>query len=258
VERYPPNGWGCKCKVFTLTKKEMQARGKDKPDAAPAIDMQPRTVGQTGPTPRTVATPKGVDPGWGYNVGEAAFGRPLATDAMAQWQAVKADAWERLTPGDWQSAGRPETIPIDAPKVVLGKKVNSPSDMVPLIEAAIGGQEKVFNIPGGVTVLVDAVALADHIDPVRSPYIPFLPELLNDPFEVWLSFEQHRGTGKVELRARIIKMIETGKDEGMLFVAQASRGYLLGWTFIPVRSAGYMQKQREGMLLFGRNEDLAV
>lgn len=251
---YPPNGWGCKCKVFALGEQDLARYGKDAPDQAPSIDWETHTVGKDGPSPRTVDVPKGIDPGWAYNVGDAAYGRPLAAQAMDAWQAQKGAAWERLTPGDWQSYGRPERVPVAAPRAALGNEVTGAEAAASLIATAIGGPEKVFRVPtrgGSLPVLVDATVLADHLDPARSPYIPFLPELLEDPYEVWLAFERHQGTGKIELRTRIVKVVDTGGAEGLLLVAQASRGQLLGWTVLPTSDMKYLNRQRTGLLLYG-------
>lgn len=73
---YPPNGWGCKCRVFGSTKKEYEAAsaaGKTTPlddgyytptdkEGKPLIDPTTGKVEQI---------PKGIDRGWDYNVGEA-------------------------------------------------------------------------------------------------------------------------------------------------------------------------------------------
>jgi len=58
---YPPNGWGCKCRVYGSTKKEYEkARAAGKGEA-PKSEIDPET-----------GEPAGIDKGWGYNVGEAA------------------------------------------------------------------------------------------------------------------------------------------------------------------------------------------
>lgn len=75
---YPPNGWGCQCTVEALNLRDLQRLGKDGPDQAPPVDLQEVVVGQRGPTPRTVQTPAGIDPGFGYAPGRSAYeaGRP--------------------------------------------------------------------------------------------------------------------------------------------------------------------------------------
>ncbi len=68
---YPPNGWGCKCYVEALTEEDLAALGKDGPDAAPVVRLRTVTVGTTGPNPRTVEVPEGIDPGWAYAPGQS-------------------------------------------------------------------------------------------------------------------------------------------------------------------------------------------
>ena len=58
---YPPNGWGCKCKVFAAGPRDLERAGKTGPDTAPEIKIDPAT-----------GAPVGIDKGWAYNVGQAA------------------------------------------------------------------------------------------------------------------------------------------------------------------------------------------
>lgn len=53
------------------------------------------------------------------------------------------------------------------------------------------------------------------------------------------------------LRTRVIKAIDMGKREGQLLVAQTHKGQLEAWTVISARP-DCLQKQRVGMLVFGR------
>ena len=94
---YPPNGWGCKCKVFAATKrdqKKAQVQGKTE---APSSPVDPKT-----------GEPTGIDKGWGYNVGTAAQAQgykvlsdkfeTLPNDLARKWMAsyVKEPAFERF------------------------------------------------------------------------------------------------------------------------------------------------------------------
>jgi len=65
---YPPNGWGCKCKVFALSERDLERLGRDV-DKAPDDGTYRWTDKKTK---KTHTVPKGIDPGWDYNVGEAA------------------------------------------------------------------------------------------------------------------------------------------------------------------------------------------
>lgn len=69
---FPPNGWGCRCEIRSLSRRDLAKLGKDGPDTAPPIDMQTVTVGQRSPGgPQSVQTPKGIDPGFGYAPGRS-------------------------------------------------------------------------------------------------------------------------------------------------------------------------------------------
>ena len=69
---FPINGWGCKCYVAALNGRDLERLGKEGPDTAPPLNMRTVTVGQRGPSPRTVEVPEGIDPGFGYAPGRSA------------------------------------------------------------------------------------------------------------------------------------------------------------------------------------------
>ena len=67
---YPPNGWGCKCGVMTLSQRQYEqslAEGSIITER-PLQTLIDFINGRTG---ETTTVPKGIDPGWGYNVGQA-------------------------------------------------------------------------------------------------------------------------------------------------------------------------------------------
>lgn len=65
---FPPNGWGCKCRVFAESDRSLKRKGKT-PDAPPGGGTQTTIVGQRSGHPRSVTTPIGIDPGWDYAPG---------------------------------------------------------------------------------------------------------------------------------------------------------------------------------------------
>jgi hypothetical protein len=79
-----PNGWGCQCTIEAIDARGLKRLGKCGPDQAPPDDMQEVLVGKNGPHPFTVTTPAGVDPGFGYTPGRAAF------EQLAQGTLTKA------------------------------------------------------------------------------------------------------------------------------------------------------------------------
>ncbi len=92
---YPPNGWGCKCFVETLDEAALERLGKTGPDRAPEIRNRTVTVGVNGPSPRTVAVPEGIDPGWAYAPGRSLQPPPAPPDPFAIPEISRADATAR-------------------------------------------------------------------------------------------------------------------------------------------------------------------
>ncbi|MBE2888956.1 phage minor head protein [Geobacter anodireducens] len=96
---YPPNGWGCHCKVFAASQAEYEAARAIGKGTAPAEVVDLRT-----------GAPLGIDYGWDYNVGMAAdrsyqilgekFER-LPSDIARAWmkEHVSGPAFERFIEG---------------------------------------------------------------------------------------------------------------------------------------------------------------
>lgn len=251
---YPPNGWGCECSVVSHSAAEVErlkAQGERIVETAPddgTYDWKNPATGEV------IQVPKGIDPGWAYNPGETAWGWEMSKEAKARWEASE-NKWERLTDGGWEKAGRPATIPQDQVKGQFGPEAKTIPECAKLIEDVLGQKERVYSFTAGDfrhDLVINADVLAGHIDLARAPYLPFLPETLEDPFEIWGSFERHTGNGKVELRVRVIKGLQMGKKPGMLVVTQANDGKLEGWTLMPTSRLSYLNRQRVGRLLWAR------
>ena len=87
---YPPNGWGCKCRVRQAAEPPRGA-----PTDAPRIRTRPWTNPATG---ETLAVPQGIDPGWDYH--------PAAHAGLGPQQAL-TDRLQRMTaPGGGPRARR--------------------------------------------------------------------------------------------------------------------------------------------------------
>jgi hypothetical protein len=98
---YPPNGWGCKCRVYGSTKSEYAAAQKKGLGKAPS-----------SPIDQATGEPAGIDKGWGYNAGEAAQARgykiladkfeTMPNDLARKWMTsyVNEPAFERFIAGE--------------------------------------------------------------------------------------------------------------------------------------------------------------
>lgn len=60
---FPPNGWGCKCRVFPITRQELARMGRSGPDEPPDDGFREWKNPSTG---KTLLVPRGIDPGWDY------------------------------------------------------------------------------------------------------------------------------------------------------------------------------------------------
>lgn len=246
---YPINGYGCQCYVKTLSQRELEAKGL-KVAKSPKVEWTDKVVGSTT-NPRTVQVTDGVDAGFAYNPGKAAWGQQLSENAMSDFKVSGAKAWQSMDKTDYKQLGRPAKIPLDQPKQSLTDKGLSVAEMALLIESQLGAAEKVIEVKG-LPVLVNAETLAQHLDPSRSEYLPLLLEALSDPFEVWMNFDQHQATGKVSLRTRVFKGFDIGRGKVLLISAQANKGFLESWTMIPTSDLKYINRQRSGKLIFGK------
>lgn len=93
---FPPNGWRCRCLVLQLSQKEMEEMGLEvTPDEALPTGTKTFTNRMTG---EVTAVPEGIDPGWAYNPGKAAWAnlgqtvgqKLLASDPRMAAEVMKA------------------------------------------------------------------------------------------------------------------------------------------------------------------------
>lgn len=253
---FPPNGWGCKCEVVSQSDREitrLEKQGvkisRERPNDGAYLWANPNTG-------EIIDVPNGIDPGWAYNPGKTAWGERVSKEVMDAWMRQGEDLYERLTPGDWQSYGLPGRVVGDGAKASVDYSIEqSPMGMETALTGILGGEEKVYSFQSKdfrYDVLVDAHNLASHINPDRAPYLPFLAEAMEDPAEIWLSFERNKVTGKVVLRQRIIKVVKLDKDRAIYMVLNARNGMMEAWTFMPVSDPGYINKKRVGKLVWQR------
>ena len=255
--RWPPNGWGCKCGVETVSERELQREGWEVWNPPP--DTTKMVPVKTPDGIIEVETVDGVDPSFAYNPGKAASGMCLSPVKIQEaqsdgtWKGWRPIPWGERSRENWESLGRPEKLPLDKPTAKLAEKVSTPEALRPILEKTIGADSAFFQAADGAVVWLSVDTLM-HIQPGRSPFVPLIPELLSDPFEVWMDFEEHEATGRVELKKRYIKYIKSDdvKGRGLYLVVQVVNGRLTGWTFVPASSKNVLNNQRRGKLIWAR------
>lgn len=254
---FPPNGWGCQCSVRALAERDLKRLGKTGPDRAPAVDMRTKLIGQRSPGgPREVQTPAGIDPGFAYAPGRDVWKKALLSRQKQQaGEAYRNDDWEPVLLRDARDYGRASEIPLSQPPGPPALQPASAQEMLDAVRTALAGATKAYDVKG-LPVLISAQHLSGHIDAPqkleRGRFLPWLDDLMNDPFEVWVQLERHKLTGNYRIRAQIIKAYEyrhTGK--GLLFVADQANGVIQDWTFVASSDIRYIASKRRGLLWWG-------
>lgn len=266
----PQNGWGCKCKKYSLSRIEAERdwskRGLTGPDQAPPIEWEEKVVGKNGSNPRTVQVPKGIDPGFAYNPGKAWL-EPHTVPPLDGYDVVlkqRATAWTSKTPKPAMPV--PTKMPASA---VL------PSGTAP--EAAVAEFLDVFKATlekgAAFTDVTDKTTLAiskalfikgsekegdnfkwltepDKVD--RLKYINLLAMTLADPDEIWWAWEKDSGDpARWRLKRRYVKAFEIDGDGRYgVGVFEWSKAGWTGATVFPASKEKYFDKQRVGRLIW--------
>ena len=207
---FPPNGWGCKCTVQNVSNARMKAEGWQ---VSKGVETFPGDVPEE----------------WAYNVGKA---ERVSTER-------ESAAFRPLpTARDYTAYGRPETIPADAPRAQVGEKATTRQGLLQAVRKMLHGEAAVFHGPDGLAVGITAQSLGNHLALDRAEYIPFIPEVLEEPYEIWLLPYEDEKTGRVELRRHYIKALALDKVRYGWMIAEFRKGELWDTTFIVSKRKG--------------------
>ena len=246
----PMNGWGCKCTVQSISQDDLDTKGYKLTPKSPDIEYEEKTVNRRLGAIK-VRVPKGFDPGFDYNPGRVSWTEKASTEAIAKHKAAGGKRWESLDIDDWHAWGRPEEVPVDKTTVENFTVPKNLDAMTRGLSAVLGGDEKIFTMPDGGRVLVNAKSLSDHLakDLNRGAFFPFLPEILENPFEIWVGADRELLTGRVVVRKRVIKRIAVdGVAQNFIVVLDIDKGFFAGWTFYPAKKPESLNKKRRGLL----------
>lgn len=130
-EWMPPNGWGCKCWVRQVTRREAERRGiSTTPDVKDTIVVNERTGEQQ-------IVPQGIDPGWQRNPGKL---RRQTMDAMLSGKlAAASEEVRRVALRDiatsWRAqrvlaAGAPGIVPVAALPQDMADRLGADTTMI--------------------------------------------------------------------------------------------------------------------------------
>jgi SPP1 gp7 family putative phage head morphogenesis protein len=175
---YPPNGWGCRCTVQSLSQRDLARFGFTITDPAPPTGSLPRSIrGRDGN--RIVELPPGIDEGWAHNVGKAERAA-RGGGSLPGWQAP-------LTPQD-----------IAAPPVVAAGAATRPASPASLAEASAvsprtrDAARRLHDALLAVDADLGAAAAANWAPDVRAA--------MAADFMLWAAATFQRGAARGEMR----------------------------------------------------------
>ncbi len=250
---FPANGWGCSCRVTSLSKRGLRKLGKSGPDKAPALNLVSH---QDKATSEIFKVPKGIDPGFDFNIGEAAQGRPMAKKVIDEARGGKWTSVDAKGPSEFARG----SVPQDKPKAALGKRARNPSEIDGLFSKAIGGETTSIRDRAGEVIRLDQ-AITDHIKSGRldgrERYFPLIREVIEDPYEIWANFAKNDLTGKYGIRRNYVKFFDLGRENGkpkiVGIVAEAVKGVWTGVTVFRGKPDA-LKNLRKGHLVYGRED----
>lgn len=263
----PQNGWGCKCKKFMLSQRDVDRMGLTV-GKAPPIEWEDRVIGKNSPNgPRTVRVPKGIDPGFEYASGQSRLQNYVpqlrVRDPLPTLSATPPPAVATGLPNRRPTGPLPEPRQVPA-KHLLPAKVTAPraitqflsefgaTDTAPAVfrdvtgDALVIGREMFTDAKTGSTVLAQQI---------KARELPLLAEAIKTPDEIWARLEWQPDQGKAVLRRRYLAHVQVkGKAEPAVAVFDQGADGWTGVTGFVDDSEQYLEALRSGVLLYRRSE----
>jgi hypothetical protein len=263
----PQNGWGCKCKKFMLSARDVERQGL-KIGPAPEIEWEDRVIGKNSPEgPRTVRVPKGIDPGFEY-----APGRSRLSDAVPPMRAHDPLPELASKPASAHGAGLPNRRPSDPlppPRSVPASQL-LPTGLtddayVDRFLSEFGAKQSAPALFKDVTG--DAVVIGRDMFTVkrtgqlkvqkrgREQTLLLVAQALREPDEVWVRLEWMYAQQKAVVRRRYLARFEVeGKAAPALAVFEVGDDGWDGVTGFVADSEDYLDDLRLGVRLYRRQQ----
>ena len=277
---FPPNGWGCRCKVIALGKRDMEARGLRLTTEEELTKLGLPTMANADGNLDGVDTttfvrgdgviehvPTGIDPGFAYNVGKAHMRglspTPLDRDII-ETQIIGSN------PEDYPAM--PHAMKVAATEVLdatidgIGAATEFLAEFGATFETAalftdVVGQPNI--IDAGMVSGSRGLIKAGKLD--RGPYAKLAARALRDPDEIWSVWdvppEGTRKGGNKAVKPRIVRRylatfdIE-GETRTLIVVVEIGSDGWTGRTWFPPKLNGneealrsYLDRKVRGGLL---------
>lgn len=251
----PANGWGCSCKSFAISKKQMERMGLTL-GAAPEIEYEEHIVGARTDNPKLVKVPKGIDAGFEY--------RPNNTNRI---KAVTPK--EGLKPISILDGVASATDAMPSPRAGLASPIAvdglSESEVAQtfLDEFGANGKESVMfeDVTGTILPLSYELFKTSKgkwkaFKNNRQQQLHILIDTIKNPDEVWAVFEPINKTK--EVRRRYLRVMPDGsgvavfefskKQWKAITAFSLDEAYIYQTRKMTIRE--YIEEQRKGVRLY--------
>ena len=252
---FPPNGYGCQCRVRGRTKGDLKRMGKDGPDTAPSINWVDKVIGVNSDNPRIVRVPEGIDPSFEHIPGQSRLDNfvpnPLDTDptlkrglpsskATDEWPAIREVSKNRLlekvlTEEDYANIFLNE----------FGATLTKPAIFKDVAGDALVIGKQLFTVSKTGELKVTKRG--------REQFLLLLADSLKLPDEIWTRMEYFDHLQKSVVRRRYIsRFMIDGEVKPMLAVFEVGDDGWLGVTTFSPDNPEYLEQLRVGVRVFKR------
>jgi hypothetical protein len=230
---FPPNGWGCKCRMFALSETDLQKMGKSGPDTPPNDGTYEWADPKTG---EVHTFPKGIDPFWDYAPGAS------RVDMVREQARRKAEGLQPATGAALKAfLDNPDKRDRITQKYFNGNvDVHDPDGLMPIYGLSTAGVAKMVGAPDGSLIAIaeadgalefDVTGTLLHGAMMRhlQQYADGHSVMHNDYFALKQSF-QGQGIGTRSFALQVAALVEANVAEIKTYAAgsfsdQAYNGY---------------------------------
>ncbi len=262
---WPPNGWGCKCRVIAMSERQMRKAGRDGPDRAPddgTYEWLDKATGEVHTVPR------GIDPGWDYAPG-ASQAEAIRAQLTGKLDTLPPQIGEpyRIDLQHPQSASAPPLSVSTRQDAMPAARSAEPSRILPpdltedeylqafLAEFGLRATERqtVFEDVTGELLTISAALFTDRRGRLkitkrgREQYVLLLADTIKTPDEIW--------RGKDDRRRYLARWVMASGEVPALAVFEQSPQGWAGVTALNADDLAYLEEHaRAGELIYRREQ----
>lgn len=248
----PQNGWGCKCKKFMVSQRDVERQGL-KVGPAPPIEYEEKVVGMNSPLgPRSVRVPVGIDPGFDYAPGQSRLTGAVPQIREPGQKIEPAPGVPSRTPARPLPEPRPVT---DAQRMPKGLKPAAQVDRFLKTFGAKSDAPAVFRDLAGDPLVIGRGMFEGAEGQLRLPPgdLLLLAQAIREPDEIWARLDWLEDQKRAVLRKRYVSRFAVAGQASPETVAFETDGD--GWTSTAHQGAGgdeLLATLRVGVRLYRR------